>query len=175
MRETLDLNLARARSFHRPVNIRRFPEPPDLGEKPLNLFTLPYVQLLEAITDRLFPPNTLQGPSGTGYILHASEARIDRYILFRAAWSPPFGATLQLALRDLAATCQVRHGTHFTNPAGADQVALLTALAKGSFTAAEWTVERSQQEAFTTFHDAVCADLLAEPGYGGNHNGLGWY
>ena len=66
MRETLDLNLARARSFHRPVNVGRFPDPPDLGEKPLNLFTLPCVQLLEAITDRLFPLNTLQGPSGTG-------------------------------------------------------------------------------------------------------------
>jgi hypothetical protein len=90
MRETLDLNLARARLFQPPVNVGRFPDPQDLGEKSLNLFTLPYVQLLETITACLFP--TLQCASGTEHILHAREAHIDPYVLFRAARSPPFEA-----------------------------------------------------------------------------------
>jgi predicted transcriptional regulator of viral defense system len=54
-------------------------------------------------------------------------------------------------------------------------VALLTALGKGSFTVAEWTVERSQEEAVTTIHDTVSAGLLAEPGYRANHTELAWY
>jgi hypothetical protein len=61
------------------------------------------------------------------------------------------------------------------NPAEADHVALMTAHAKGYFTAAEWTEERSRQEAFTTIPDAVCAGLLAESVYGGDHSRLGSY
>jgi hypothetical protein len=113
MREILELNLARAGSFHRPVNVGRFLDPPDSGEKPLNLLTLPDMRFLEAITDSLFPPNTLQGPSGTEYLLHASGARMDRYFPIRARGRPRLGQ--RYSWRNGTSVPPDRHATGLTS------------------------------------------------------------
>jgi hypothetical protein len=160
---------------HRPLPKGRFPDPPDLGEKPLNLFSLPYVQLIEALSDVLYPPNTVTDRLGGQHLVRASDARVDRYVLFRSAWDPGFGARVQLALRDLAAAADARHSDHFANLDEASQARLLIDLEAGKLTQAEWLSPREQKDQFALLFQTVTDGFFGEPGYGGNHEGRGWY
>lgn len=160
---------------HRPLPKGRYPDPPDLGENPLNLFTLPYVQLIETLSDVLYPPNEVTDATGRPHVVRASEARIDRYVLFRSAWEPSFGARVQLALRDLAAAADARHGRHFSNLDPADQARLLSDLEADRLTPHEWMSPRGQREQFAILFQTVTDGFFGEPGYGGNHEGRGWY
>lgn len=149
---------------------------PDLAENPLNLFTLPYSELIEALADTLFPPNQVTSRNGRQHLLKASDARVDRHVHFRAAWQPPFGAKVQLALRDLTDACVRRHaGRHFAVLTEPERAAILTELQKGALPPSHWATLRPQAEAFATIHDAVSCGLIAEPGYGGNAHGIGWF
>jgi hypothetical protein len=172
--ETSDV-VGHVRRFHRPMPPGLYPDPPDLDTNPLNLFTLPYMELIESIADRLFPENSVIGSDGKAHSLKASAARIDRYILFRAAWSRQFGERLQLALRDFSAAVMARHRAHFAALPQSDQIALLEVLEGEDFTVDEWVVLRTQRDAFSTIYDAVCEGFFGEPGYGGNFGELGWY
>lgn len=156
-------------SYHRPLPKNNPPDEPALTIDPRNLFTLPYVQLIEAISLRLFPPNATI--SGTPNPL---DSRIDRYILFKATWIPKFGVDLQIALRDFAASVRTRESSHFAPLADDKKDALLHALEDGSFSNSEWSVLRSQSAAFKTIFDAICEGFFSEPGYGGNYLGQGW-
>lgn len=164
-----------AAKFHRPFPPGRHPDPPDLGIDPRNLFTLPYMELIEAIAERLFPANTISSADGSKHQIRASSARIYRYVLFRAAWTQGYGARLQLALRDFSLACKTREADHFANLPETKQDTLLSALEDGSFTSPEWPVLRDQRDAFRTIYEAVSEGFFAEPGYGGNCNGTGWY
>lgn len=146
---------------------------PDLGEQSLNLFTLPYVQLVEALADIFYPPNSVMTSRGPR-LIRASNARVDRYILFRAAWQPEWGKALQLALRDLSAACLARHSLPFVKLDDAKRNELVSLLEKGGLASTEWLAPRPQRSAFSLLKDAVMGGLMAEPGYGGNAGGLGW-
>jgi hypothetical protein len=149
---------------------------PDLAENPLNLFTLPYSELIEALADALFPPNQVASRNGRQHLLKASDARVDRHIHFRAAWQPPFGVRVQLALRDLTDACLKRYkGRHFAVLTEQERVAVLNDLQKGALPPAQWATLRPQVEAFTAIYEAVSCGLIAEPGYGGNAHGIGWF
>ncbi|KFB67751.1 gluconate 2-dehydrogenase subunit 3 family protein [Candidatus Accumulibacter vicinus] len=149
---------------------------PDLAENPLNLFTLPYSELIEALTDTLFPPNQVASRNGRQHLLKASEARVDRHIHFRAAWQPPFGIRIQLALRDLTDACLKRYtGRHFAVLTEQERIDVLTALQKSALPPTQWAMLRPQAEAFAAIHEAVSCGLMAEPGYGGNAHGIGWF
>lgn len=159
--------------FHRPLPPGLYPDPPDLGENPLNLFTLPYMQLVETLTDVLFPPrNSLV--DNEQVLIRASAARVDRYILFRAAWQPDFAKRFQLALRDLSAATFGLEGTHFANLRPARQEAILEALELKALARWDAPAGREQDKCFTIIYDAISEGLLGEPGYGGNDAGLGW-
>lgn len=164
-------------SFSRPASHGPLGDPPDLSEDPRNLYTLPYMVLLEAIADCLFPPNRVVAKDGREYELHASAARVDRFVLFRAAWEPSFGIRLQLALRDFTDACINEHGNHghFVLLSTERQTALLTELERGEIPPEHWSASRGQRQTHSVLYDAVSSGLFAEPGYGGNHNGLGWY
>lgn len=165
----------RSRAFHRPVPQGQFLNTPDLSENPLNLFTLPYVELIEALADSFFPPNTVVDGSGGTHVLHASAARVDRYILFRAAWEPPFGIEIQLALRDVAAACVARHKKGFVDLSATERRFLLEDLEKEALSSTEWPQARPQDRAFRLIQRALVEGFLGDPGYGGNQNGMGWY
>lgn len=160
---------------HREFLGGRSPNPPDLEADPRNLFSLPYVECIEAIADRLFPEKSVTLPDGTARMLRASDARIDRYVLFRATWTPDFAKTLQLALRDLNEACIEREGTHFARLSSQQQDAVLSLLEREELSDTEWRVLRSQRDAFRAVYDAVCEGFFGEPGYGGNLEGIGWF
>ena len=159
--------------FHRPLPDGLYPDAPDTGEDILNLFTLPYSQLIETLCDILFPPRRVT-VAGLERTMRASEARIDRYIHFRAVWQPEFGKRIQLALRDLADHCARRETTHFANLTPARQEAVLEALEVDELPGWPGTGDRSARRTFQTIFEAVSEGLLGEPGYGGNDRGLGW-
>lgn len=149
---------------------------PSLVEHPLHLYTLPYSELIDALADTLFPPNHIELEASRAHELRASDARVDRYIHFRAAWQPSFGARLQLALRDLTQASLNRfERRHFVVLTQAQRDEITAALQAGKIPLTQWTTLRPQAEAFGTIYDAICCGLMAEPGYGGNANGLGWF
>ncbi|TIL65616.1 gluconate 2-dehydrogenase subunit 3 family protein [Mesorhizobium sp.] len=172
--ESVVANAARP-PFHRDLPAGPSPDAPDLAPDPRNLFSLPYMACVEALADRLFLEKVVTLDDGSMRQLRAADARIDRYVLFRATWTPAFGERLHLALRDFNAACIEREGSHFANLSASTQDALLAALEKGDFSQSEWSVLHSQRDAFRTIYDAVCEGLFGEPGYGGNHGGIGWY
>lgn len=160
---------------HRVYPEGRSPDPPVLDGDPRNLFSLPYVECIEAIADRLFPEKSVTLADGTMRLLRASDARIDRYVLFRATWTPAFAKTLQLALRDFNEACIEREGAHFARLSVQQQDTVLVILESGKFADTEWRVLRSQLDAFKAIYDAVCEGFFGEPGYGGNLGGIGWF
>lgn len=159
---------------HLPVPTGRFPNPPNLQENPLNLFTTPYCDLIDQITARLFPDNVKISASGKKVRLKSTNARIDRFILLKAAWIPQFNITLQLALRDFTESCLKRNKQHFSSLPFQIQDQMLEHLELGEFTNAEWRVLRGQKEAFAIIYDAITEGFFADPGYGGNHQRVGW-
>lgn len=174
--EILDNLRTQTQEFHRPIVDGPTLDPPDLEENPLNLYTLPYMELVESVAECFYPPNEVTATDGRKYLLKVSDARVDRYILFRAAWEEPFRRELQLALRDLTEACLLRlGGKHFAHLSTTEQTDILTTLEEGKFSNSEWTVNRSQKQAFKTIFEAVSCGLMADPGYGGNHRGIGWY
>jgi gluconate 2-dehydrogenase subunit 3-like protein len=171
-----DRSALRFRSYSRKPEFENGYDCPALSEEPLNLFTLPYAELIESLSDALFPPTQVQGDGGVVHALRASDARVDRHVHFRAAWQPSFGSRLQLALRDLTQASLTRHsGKHFRQLVDTERVAIVSDLQSARLHPTEWTVLRSQADAFTSIHDAITCGLMAEPGYGGNAHGLGWY
>lgn len=148
---------------------------PGLEQNPLLLFTLSYSELIESLADVLFPPNIVTDSKGNQIELKASALRVDRHIHFRAAWQPDFGQRLQLALRDLTEASTLAYADrHFADLKEEQQLRLLGDLQKGLLSPVVWPSGRLQTEAFNSIHDALAAGLLADPGYGGNSNGLGW-
>lgn len=150
------------------------PNEPALEENPLLLYTLAYCELIEELADTFFPPNSMAQGSGSTLPAIASSARADRYVHCRAAWEPSFGVKTQLALRDLSAAAKLSHGQSFANLGIPERNALLSALKNNALTATVWTSPRSQSETFDAIHDAVTAGVFADPGYGGNADGVGW-
>lgn len=167
----------RSKSFHRPIpNVANL-DSPDLTENPLNLYTLPYIEMIESIAGCFYPPNEVTATDRSKYLIKATDARIDRYILFRGAWEESFRTNLQLALRDLTETCQkVYGGKHFSNLSNSEQNNILEKLEKGDFNESEWVQKiRLQKDAFKVIYEAISAGLISDPGYGGNWHGVGWY
>lgn len=160
--------------FHRPLPPGLYPDAPDLGENPLNLYTLAYIHLVETLADVLFPPRSAL-LNGEQVVIRASAAKVDRYVLFRAAWQPEFGKNFQLALRDLSAATISKDGTHFANLPPARQEAILEAMEAGGLQD-HWDAPPGREPAkcFTLIYDTITEGLLGEPGYGGNDAGLGW-
>lgn len=166
----------KSRRYSRKSPVGDIRDCPDLAENPLNLFTLPYSELIETLADTLYPPNQIESHNGRQRLLRASEARIDRHIHFRAAWQPPFGIRTQLALRDLTDACLKRYkGRHFAVLPEHKRVDVLTVLQKGALPTSQWGTLRPQAEAFAAIHEAISCGLMAEPGYGGNAQGIGWF
>ena len=159
--------------FHRPLPSGLYPDPPDLGEKPINLFTLPYVELIDALANTLFPPRRVV-VGGRERTMNARDARIDRYVMFRAAWQPDFGVRLQLSLRDLAEFCSRCERTHFAKLPPARQQAILEMLEVDQLPGWSGIGQRSAKRCFDIIYDAITEGLLGEPGYGGNDRGIGW-
>ena len=147
---------------------------PVLDENPTLLYTLAYCELIEELTDTLFPPNITTKGAGSELPTVASSARVDRYIHCRAAWEPAFGLKVQLALRDLSAVAKLVYKKTFANLEISKRNDLLATLKAGEFAPEFWPSSRSQPEAFETIHDAIAAGVFADPGYGGNANGIGW-
>lgn len=147
---------------------------PILEENPLLLYTVAYCELIEALADSLFPPNTMTDGSGERLTVLASSARVDRYIHCRSAWDHSFGRTVQLALRDLASAAVLAFDKSFAGLDCSLRTRLLRELQAGSLTPDVWQSPRSQPDAFNTLHDAIAAGVFADPGYGGNVEGVGW-
>lgn len=158
------------------IKARRFDglNDPILEENPLLLYTLAYCELIEALADSLFPPNTVTDDSGERSTVLASSARVDRYIHCRSAWDHCFGRAVQLALRDLASAAVLSFEKPFVRLDCGLRTALLKELQAGVLKPAVWQSPRSQPDAFHTLHDAVAAGVFADPGYGGNVEGVGW-
>jgi hypothetical protein len=159
--------------FHRPVPAGIFSDPPEMNEEMLYLFTLPYIQLVEVLADVLFPPRATSLDGVTG-LLRASDARIDRYVLFKSAWQPEFGKRFQLALRDLTEFCVRLESTHYANLSIERQVAILEGLEQDMLPGWTGTNGRSAKRCFETIYDTISEGFFGEPGYGGNHDGIGW-
>lgn len=162
------------------IPVRNFSAPQTLAvdmprteEKPQLLYTLAYSELIEALADTFFPPNTIKTGDGE-LVIKTSALRVDRHIHFRAAWQPEFGAKLQLALRDVTSASVQATGRHFAALDAITQDRLLAKLVRGELSSTEWTSLRAQKDAFATIHDAISCGVLADPGYGGNREGLGW-
>jgi hypothetical protein len=132
--------------------------------------------LIDAVADTLFPPNDVSDTRGVVHVLRASTCRIDRHIHFRAVWQPPFGVRIQLALRDLTGACTRRFdGRHFAVAKDSEQRDILTQLQKGALPPSQWATRRPQGDAFNSIYEAVSCGLLADPGYGGNAEAVGWF
>ncbi len=165
-----------ARSYSRRTVKGVHRDPPVLSENHLNLFTLPYAQLIAALAECLFPPNSVADTTGKTQVIRASDSQIERYIYFRTAWQPEFGVPLQLALRDLTEACL--NGTngksHFVLLDDVQKSNLLGNLQAGTIAATHWRVRRNQASAFMAIYRAIAEGFFADPGYGGNVNGSGW-
>lgn len=148
-------------------------DPPDLHEDPKNLFTLPYVELIDSLTNILFPSRQLV-VHGNDRTIRASNARVDRYILFRAAWQPEFGIRIQLALRDLSDFCARFESSHFVILQAARQEAILERLETNSIPGWTGIGDRAANKCFDLLYETISEGLFGEPGYGGNDSGLGW-
>jgi hypothetical protein len=159
--------------FHRPLPPGLYPDPPDLGENSINLFTLPYIELIDALANVLFPPRQVS-VGGRERTMRVRDARVDRYVMFRATWQPDFGVRIQLALRDLSEFCARCERSHFANLPLARQQAILEALEIDKLQGWSETGERSAKRCFEIVYDAITEGLFGEPGYGGNDRGLGW-
>jgi hypothetical protein len=149
----------------------RFPTP--ITEDPRNLATTPYIFLVSAIADTLFPPRHLSLPDHP-LTLRISDAMVDRFISIRAAWEPAFAQVCQLALRDLSAACRRRYEKDFVAVTREEQTAILRDLESGDIHAQHWDSVRPQKEAFQIIYEAVAAGAFADPAYGGNLNMIGW-
>jgi hypothetical protein len=147
---------------------------PTLEENPLFLYTMAYCDLIDALADTLFPRNLVSDGAGGQVLAGGSDARVDRYIHCRAAWDSAFASQLQLALRDLSAAAKLAYGKIFFGLAAAERNALITALQVGSIPPTSWDSPRQQKATFDTLHDAVASGMFADPGYGGNVEGVGW-
>jgi hypothetical protein len=154
--------------------------PPDLDEDPRLLFTLAYSELIESLASTLFPPNEIVTGCGEVLRICPGELRPDRYVHFRAAWQPSFGVLAQISLRDLSAMSQRAFaGRHFAELGAADREGFLRRMSVGLVST--WTIVRrspypdeDQKALFSFLYDMILAALFGEPGYGGNHQGLGW-
>lgn len=155
-----------------PFSTRRF-DSPSLEANHLNLYSLPFVQALESIALVLFPPNR---PAAAECIISPLDARVDRYILFRAAWQPEeFGKPLHASLRSFFHAIQAIHaGVPFPSLSPLQQEGLIERLQNGEIPDDSWPDGPSQQDVFNTIYNAISEGFFADPGYGGNLDGLGW-
>lgn len=169
---------ARNRRYHRVLpRVSHHLDTPSRTEDPLNLFTLPYMELLEAIAETLFPPNQVKDVQGDMHILRASDARVDRYVMFRSAWDHDFHHTIQLALLDITNLCFKRHNNSFVHLTDQQKEGILRDIENGQVSDVEWPLPppRTAEITFELIYYAVLGGLLGEPGYGGNAQQLGWY
>lgn len=160
--------------FHRPATLGLYLDQPVIEEDPLYLFTLPYMQLIGVLADVLFPPRKCVREKGDE-VIRASDARVDRYVLFRSAWQPDFGMQVQLALLDLTEFCIRQETSHFATLSLERQTEILEGLETGELR--NWTGvgNRSATRCFEVIYGAVIEGFFGEPGYGGNDHGLGWH
>ena len=126
------------------------------------------------LADTLFPPNPASNNDDGQVCVVSSDARVDRYIHCRAAWEPAFGQTIQLALRDLSSAAKLVHSKTFFDLAPAQRIDLIASLQSSSIPTASWNSPRQQKATFDALHDAVASGVFADPGYGGNCEGIGW-
>lgn len=157
-------------SYHLPFT----QETPSLTEDRRNLFTRAYVDLIEAIATELFPDTQIETDKNT-YTLSAASARVDRYILFRTIWDDSFGNKFQKYLLYLSISCMDNNNEkHFVQLTAEERCKFLTALQETKL--AVWRFEDvGQKEIFSEVFDAISDGMFADPGYGGNYRGIGWY
>lgn len=148
---------------------------PSLIDDPRILFTLPYAKLIDALSNTLFPSNTVETSGGRVIEIQASDARIDRFVFFRAVWDTNFGAQFLKALQGFANLVVAKHSTHFLHLKQEERVEFLKLLEKGRLTDLHQYPAAYQKRIFRELHSAIAEGLFSEPGYGGNANGIGWY
>ncbi|WP_169054461.1 gluconate 2-dehydrogenase subunit 3 family protein [Nitratireductor sp. XY-223] len=139
------------------------------------LFSMPFIGLIDAIADTLFPPNTVKSLKGADHTIVASDAMVHRYILFRATWQPDWGKDIHTALRLFSSVCDLHFGSIFPLLTEAQQKEALSMLEDRKYSDTDWNSKVDQRRAFNQIREGVAEGLFAEPGYGGNFNGLGWY
>ena len=131
--------------------------------------------MIESLASILFPRNTIHTKNGPLQI-SALDARIDRYILFRARWEPEeFGSTLYYCLRSVGiASENLYFGRTFSSLSNLQKVSFLEKLSQEEIPVEAWPDGLAQKVVFAKIHRAISEGLLADPGYGGNADGLGW-
>ena len=172
---TAVLNAPPQRSYHRRLQNAFAIDPPSIEDDTRYLFSMPFVSLIDGIADVLFPPNTVKSVKGNKHEIIASDAAIHRYILFRAAWQPSWGEDIHTALRLFSIACEGHFGTTFLLLTSAQKNEALSLLEDRQYDAEHWTSAIDQRRAFNQIREAVAEGFFAEPGYGGNRGGLGWY
>jgi hypothetical protein len=163
--------------YHRPYQA----DPPDTGTDVRSIHSLPYCDLIEAITEILFPENTVKTDQGEAVVIKTRDVRVDRYILFRAVWESDFAATMQRSLADFTDMCRANWtDRHFVLLTAMEQQSFLDMISKG--TCPVWTsrarssnAAEDQTRLFAFLHTTITGGMLGEPGYGGNYRGIGWY
>lgn len=148
---------------------------PSLIDEPRVLFTLPYTKLIDEIANVFFPPNSVETSSGKTIEIHSSDARVDRFILFRSVWEPEFGKLILNALQDITRLVTAKYSRHFLYLTEVEKIEFLELLEKGKLTELPQYDADAQVRIFSKIHSAIAEGLFSEPGYGGNADGTGWY
>lgn len=170
-----DFRTPSQKPFHRKLNNELGIDPPSDVDDPRYLFSMPFVVFIDGIADVLFPPNVVKSIQGIDHEIVASEASIDRYIMFRAVWQPNWGKDVHRALRLFAKVVESKFGKTFLLLDSAQKIEALTMLENRKFATKDWDSDVDQRRAFNQIREAISEGFFSEPGYGGNRAGLGWY
>ena len=163
------------RSYHRELSNVSGIDVPSQVDDARYLFSMPFIGMIDAVADILFPPNTVKSAKGVNHVIAASDAMVHRYILFRATWQPDWGKDVHTALRLFSNVCDKHFGSSFPLLPEAKQIESLSMLEDRKFSNTDWSSVVDQRRAFNQIREAIAEGLFAEPGYGGNLDGLGWY
>jgi len=142
----------------------------------VELYTIKCIELIDAISNVLFPPNDITNSKGEKSIIKVSDAKIDRYILMRAAWQPDsFGYPVLESLKDILNISQSYYQKNFTELLNDEQNYFIEKLEKGEFNISPSYTRKRQKEIFRIIHQSISEGLFSDPGYGGNDKEVGWF
>lgn len=127
------------------------------------MLTTQQLATLEAVVDRIIPPDDFPGgwEAGVGtYLLHNHDLASQG---FSAEYAPWFDA--------LDAEAQSRYQAAFAQLSASDQDALLASIERGKVRTA-WPVDAAQ--VFAALVEQCAEGFYSDPGNGGNHDGVSW-
>ena len=176
MHESIIFKEPMARHFSTDQSEGQRNDQPEISDDPRTLYTLPYAKLIDGLTDIIYPVNNVTSSSGKTITVRASEARVDRYVFFRAAWDNKFAESSLKALQVFTILVFENYQNHFIELTEDQKNEAIALLENGKLTEKLPQYDIAYQKSlFKSLHGIVSEGLFSEPGYGGNNNGIGWY